>query len=132
MTRTNHGSRKRLGRVYPRPQHRFRNAKVGMTYTDSEPDYPELVKAPPAAPNIVIVLLDDAGYGVASAYGGLVRSPVAERLCQQGLQYCQFHTTALCAPTRASLLTGRNHHSVSSGVVAEMATGYPGYSGIIP
>jgi arylsulfatase len=103
-----------------------------MTITDSEPDYPELETAPPSAPNIVIVLLDDAGYGVSSAFGGLVRTPVVESLCGRGLQYCQFHTTALCAPTRASLLTGRNHHSVSSGVVAEMATGFPGYAGIIP
>lgn len=131
MTRKNNSPR-RIGTVYPRPQHRFRDARIGMTYADSEPDYPELAKAPPASPNIVIVLLDDAGYGVASAYGGLVRAPVVEQLCQRGLQYCQFHTTALCAPTRASLLTGRNHHSVSSGIVAEMATGYPGYAGIIP
>ncbi len=131
MARKNRSQRP-IGTVYPRPEHRFRDAKVGMTYTDSEPDYPELAKAPPSSPNIVIVLLDDAGYGVASAYGGLVRSPATEQLCLRGLQYCQFHTAALCAPTRASLLTGRNHHSVSSGVVAEMATGYPGYSGIIP
>lgn len=103
-----------------------------MTIDDSEADYPELAKAPPGAPNIVIVLLDDAGYGVSSAFGGLVRTPVVEDLARRGLQYCQFHTTALCAPTRASLLTGRNHHSVSSGVVAEMATGFPGYAGIIP
>jgi len=132
MTAGNGSSPRNLGTVYPRPEHRFRDARVGLTYTESEPDYPELVKAPPSAPNVVIVLLDDAGYGVASAYGGLVRSPVVEQLCARGLQYCQFHTTALCAPTRASLLTGRNHHSVSSGVVAEMATGFPGYSGIIP
>ncbi|NVB81824.1 MAG: arylsulfatase [Kofleriaceae bacterium] len=128
MTRT----KRRVGTVLPRPEHRFRGARVGMTIADSEPDYPELVKAPPSAPNIVIVLLDDAGYGVSSAFGGLVRTPAVESLCQRGLQYCQFHTTALCAPTRASLLTGRNHHSVSSGVVAEMATGFPGYAGIIP
>src|SRR3954467_15275546 len=114
MTRT----RKTPGTVLPAPAHRFRGAKIGMTYTDSAPDYPELLEAPPSAPNIVIVLLDDAGYGVSSAFGGLVRTPVVEQLCQRGLQYCQFHTTALCAPTRASLLTGRNHHSVSSGVVA--------------
>lgn len=119
-------------RVLPRPEHRFRAAKIGMTINDSEADYPELAKAPPRAPNIVLVLLDDAGYGVSSAFGGLVRTPVVEDLCRRGLQYCQFHTTALCAPTRASLLTGRNHHSVSSGVVAEMATGFPGYAGIIP
>lgn len=132
MTQSNNGSPSKVGTVYPRPEHRFRGARLGMTYTDSEPDYPEIVKAPPSAPNIVIVLLDDAGYGVASAYGGLVRSPVVEQLCARGLQYCQFHTAALCAPTRASLFTGRNHHSVSSGIVAEMATGFPGYSGIIP
>jgi len=98
MTRKNNSPR-RIGTVYPRPQHRFRDARIGMTYADSEPDYPELAKAPPASPNIVIVLLDDAGYGVASAYGGLVRAPVVEQLCQRGLQYCQFHTTALCAIT---------------------------------
>lgn len=132
MTRTKNGAPGRLGSVLPRPEHRFRGARIGMTYTDSSPDYPEYVKAPPSAPNIVIVLLDDAGYGVSSAFGGLVRTPAVESLCQRGLQYCQFHTTALCAPTRASLLTGRNHHSVSSGVVAEMATGFPGYAGIIP
>ncbi len=122
----------RGGTVYPAPEHRFSKARIGLTHHDSRPDYPSMSRAPPDAPNIVIVLLDDAGYGVSSAYGGLVRTPVVERLCEMGLQYCQFHTTALCAPTRASLLTGRNHHSVSTGVVAEMATGFPGYSGIVP
>jgi arylsulfatase len=131
MTRRSNRARG-LGTVLPRPEHRFRGARIGMTVTDSEPDYPELATAPPHAPNIVIVLLDDAGYAVSSAFGGLVRTPTVESLCERGLQYCQFHTTALCAPTRASLLTGRNHHSVSSGVVAEMATGFPGYAGVIP
>jgi arylsulfatase A-like enzyme len=132
MTHKNNGRRSHRGTVLPTPAHRFAGAKIGMTYTDSTADYPEPVRAPPSAPNIVIVLLDDAGYGVSSAFGGLIRAPVVESLCERGLQYCQFHTTALCAPTRASLLTGRNHHSVSSGVVAEMATGFPGYAGIIP
>ncbi len=118
--------------VYPAPGHRFSRAKIGRTWKDSTPDYPPMQQAPPGAPNVVVVLLDDAGYGVASAYGGLVRTPTAEKLAAAGLQYCQFHTTALCAPTRAALLTGRNHHSVSQGVVAEMATGFPGYAGIIP
>ncbi len=118
--------------VYPRPEHRFEGAKVGMTYHDSKPDYPQPQEAPPHAPNIVLVLLDDVGYGWPSAYGGLVRMPTAERLARWGLTYCQFHTTGLCAPTRAALLTGRNHHSVSTGIVQEMATGYPGYCGIIP
>src|SRR6185312_2122893 len=83
-------------------------------------------------PNVLIVLLDDVGYAWPSAYGGLVRMPTAERLASQGLTYCQFHTTGLCAPTRAAFLTGRNHHSVSAGVVQEMATGFSGYCGILP
>jgi arylsulfatase A-like enzyme len=118
--------------VYPKPEHRFPNAKVGMTHRESEPDFPRLDEAPAGAPNVVVVLLDDVGYGLPSAYGGLVRMPTAERLARQGLTYCQFHTTALCAPTRAALLTGRNHHSVSTGVVQEMATGFPGYCGLLP
>lgn len=118
--------------VYPAPEYRFSGARIGGTWEQSNPDYPEMVQAPPNAPNVVVVLLDDAGFAVASAYGGLVRTPTAEKLASEGLQYCQFHTTALCAPTRAALLTGRNHHSVSQGIVAEMATGYPGYAGIIP
>lgn len=118
--------------VYPQPEHRFAKAKIGMTYAESLPDYPSFPKAPAHAPNVVIVLLDDVGYGFPSVYGGLVRMPTAERLAKQGLTYCQFHTTALCAPTRAALLTGRNHHTVSTGVVAELATGYPGYSGLLP
>jgi arylsulfatase A-like enzyme len=118
--------------VYPKPEHRFSNAKIGMTYHDSKSDFPTLDEAPPQAPNVVIVLLDDVGYAWPSTYGGLVRMPTADALARQGLTYCQFHTTGLCAPTRAALLTGRNHHSVSTGVVQEMATGFPGYSGILP
>lgn len=128
-----HHKPKRVTReVYPRPEHRFARAQIGMTYRESKPDFPQPVEAPPHAPNVVVVLLDDVGYGWPSAYGGLVRMPTAERLARGGLTYCQFHTTGLCAPTRAALLTGRNHHSVSTGVVQEMATGYPGYCGIIP
>jgi arylsulfatase len=118
--------------VYPKPEHRFSNAKIGPTYHDSKPDFPTLERAPDGAPNIVVVLLDDVGYAWPSTYGGLVRMPTADRLARDGLTYCQFHTTGLCAPTRAALLTGRNHHSVSTGVVQEMATGFPGYSGILP
>jgi arylsulfatase A-like enzyme len=118
--------------VYPKPEHRFSDAKIGTTYRESTADFPPLGAAPPNAPNVVIVLLDDVGYAWPSVYGGLVRMPAAERLARQGLTYCQFHTTGLCAPTRAALLTGRNHHSVSTGVVQEMATGFPGYCGILP
>ena len=118
--------------VYPKPEHRFSNAKIGTTYRESTADFPPLDGAPPNAPNVVIVLLDDVGYAWPSVYGGLVRMPTAERLASQGLTYCQFHTTGLCAPTRAAFLTGRNHRSVSAGVVQEMATGFPGYCGILP
>ncbi|HEX8758210.1 MAG TPA: sulfatase-like hydrolase/transferase, partial [Steroidobacteraceae bacterium] len=118
--------------VYPKPEPSFSNAKIGMTYRESRADFPPLDEAPPNAPNVVIVLLDDVGYGWPSVCGGLVRMPTAERLARQGLTYCQFHTTGLCAPTRAALLTGRNHHSVSTGVVQEMATGFPGYCGMLP
>jgi len=118
--------------VYPKPEHRFSNAKIGMTYRDSTPDFPTLDHAPTGAPNVVLVLLDDVGYGLPSTCGGLVRMPAAERLARRGLNYSQFHTTGLCAPTRAALLTGRNHHSVSTGIVQEMATGFPGYCGILP
>src|SRR5690348_11532685 len=118
--------------VYPKPEPRFSNAKIGMTYRESRADFPPLEEAPPNAPNVVTVLLDDVGYGWPSVCGGLVRMPTAERLARHGLTYCQFHTTGLCAPTRAALLTGRNHHSVSTGIVQEMATGFPGYCGILP
>lgn len=118
--------------VYPPPEHRFRDAKIGMTYKDSKPDFPRSPTAPEGAPNVLLVLLDDVGYGWSSAFGGLVDMPVAERLARGGLKYCQFHTTALCSPSRAALLTGRNHHSVSSGNIGELATGFPGYTGIIP
>jgi arylsulfatase len=118
--------------VYPRPEHRFAKARIGMTYRESQPDFPPFHEAPPRAPNVVVVLLDDVGYAWPSTYGGRVPTPTADRIAGMGLTYCQFHTTALCAPTRAALLTGRNHHTVSTGVVAEMATGYPGYCGILP
>lgn len=118
--------------VYPLPAFQFRNARIGMSYTQSKPDYPPLAAAPEGSPNILVVLLDDVGYGWMNAFGGLIESPTGDRLSAKGLRYCRFHTTALCAPTRAALLTGRNHHTVATGVVQEIATGYPGYSGIIP
>jgi arylsulfatase len=116
----------------PEPEWRFPNAKIGMYATESTPDFPPMKKAREGAPNILLVLLDDVGFGWPSVNGGLVRMPVAERLAKRGLFYNQFHTTALCSPTRAAMLTGRNHHTVATGVIQEMATGYPGYCGIIP
>ena len=116
----------------PEPEWDFPNAKIEMYAVDSKPDFPPTKSAPEGAPNILLVLLDDVGFGWSSATGGLVRMPTAEKLAKNGLLYNQFHTTALCSPSRASLLTGRNHHTVATGVIQEMATGYPGYCGIIP
>lgn len=90
------------------------------------------LRAPQGAPNIVIVLVDDLGFGASSAYGGPCNMPVAERLAKSGLSYTRFHTTALCSPTRQALLTGRNHHSVNMGSISELATSFPDYTSIRP
>lgn len=101
---------------------------------DPESKFPaiEPLRPPKGAPNVLIILLDDVGFGASSAFGGPVNTPTAERLAKNGLRYNRFHTTALCAPTRQALLTGRNHHTVSMGSVTEFATDAPGYSSIRP
>ena len=119
------------GTQLPKPDPSFRG-KIGQNYKDSTPDYPQTVKAPPGAPNVLLILLDDVGFGMCSTFGGPVPTPHLDRLAKNGLTYNQFHTTALCSPTRAALLTGRNHHSAATGVIIEMGTGYPGYTGRIP
>ncbi|MCC7257997.1 MAG: arylsulfatase [Gammaproteobacteria bacterium] len=107
------------------------------TYTDLDvrnvkaPPHFE-VKAPAGAPNVVIVLIDDLGFGATSPFGGPIAVPTLERLAQNGLRYNNFHTTALCSPTRAALKSGRNHHTVNMGFITEMATGMPGNTGQIP
>ena len=106
--------------------------KIGATASESQPDKPAIVRPPAGAPNVVVVLLDDVGFGSAATFGGPVPMPTLDALAQQGLRYNQFHTTALCSPTRAALLTGRNHHSVHMGAITEIATGYPGYDSVIP
>jgi arylsulfatase A-like enzyme len=117
--------------VLPKPEPAFRG-KIGTTFKDSKPDFPTPIRASKGSPNVLIILLDDVGFGHAGSFGGAVATPTLDRLAREGLRYNQFHTTALCSPTRAALLTGRNHHSVSTGVVIEMGTGYPGYTGIVP
>src|SRR5262245_59842286 len=117
---------------YPQPEYRYPNARISTTFKDSTPDFPKPKSAPEGAPNILLVLLDDVGFGCSSAFGGLVEMPTAERVAKNGLKYNDFHTTALCSPTRAALITGRNHHSCAAGMIQELATGYPGYSGILP
>lgn len=117
--------------VLPRPEAPFKG-KIGETYKDSTPDFPRQMRAPEGAPNVLIILLDDVGFGHAGTLGGAVKTATMDRLARDGIVFNQFHTTALCSPTRAALLTGRNHHSVGTGVIIEMGTGYPGYTGIVP
>jgi len=110
---------------------------VGLTtYDAKDPDtkFPPIrdIRPPAGAPNILIVLLDDAGFGSSSAFGGPCRTPTFEKLAANGLGYNRFHTTALCSPTRRALLTGRNHHSSGMGCITEMATSAPGYSSVLP
>src|SRR6476659_7213616 len=88
----------------------------------------EPLRPPAGAPNVLVILLDDVGFAASSAFGGPCATPTAERLAENGLKYNRFHTTALCAPTRAALLSGRNHHSVGMGVITELATSAPGYN----
>ena len=88
----------------------------------------EPVRPPAGAPNILLVLLDDVGFGASSAFGGPCRTPVFEILAAGGLRYTRFHTTGMCSPTRQAMLTGRNHHSVGMGTVSDMATSAPGYT----
>ena len=90
------------------------------------------VTAPAGAPNVLLVLLDDEGYGQSGTFGGLIPTPTLDRLAAGGLRYTRFHVTALCSPTRAALLTGRNNHAVGVGIITNFATDFPGYTGSIP
>ena len=107
-----------------------------ITYDAKDPDTSfspiEPLRPPEGAPNVLVILLDDVGFGASSAFGGPCATPTAERLADAGLRYSRFHTTALCAPTRQALLTGRNHHSVGMGGITEVATSAPGYSAVRP
>jgi len=107
-----------------------------ITYDAKDPEtsFPPIpqLRPPKGAPNILIVLIDDAGFGASSAFGGPCRTPNAEALAAEGLKYNRFHTTALCSPTRQAMLTGRNHHSAGMGSITEIASGAPGYSSVLP
>ncbi len=117
--------------VLPRPETPFKG-KIERTYKDSQPDKIPVTKAPAGAPNVLMILIDDVGYGAWGTFGGQIPTPSLDRLAKNGLRYTRFHTTALSSPTRAALLTGRKHHSFGTGVITEMGTAYPGYSGQIP
>jgi arylsulfatase A-like enzyme len=117
--------------VLPQPQPAFQGV-IERTAKDSKPDFPKGLEAPKGAPNVLLILLDDVGFGATSPFGGPIAMPTLQKLADNGLRYNTFHTTALCSPTRAALITGRNHHTDASGVITEMATGYPGYNSLIP
>jgi len=119
--------------VLPIPDRPY-DGKLPMDAKDPEATFPpiEPLRPPAGAPNVLIVLIDDAGFGSPSAFGGPCETPTAERLAADGLKFNRFHTTALCSPTRAALLSGRNHHSVGMGGITEIATSAPGYNSIRP
>ena len=106
--------------------------EIGKTYQESEAAWPELPTPPEGAPNIVVILLDDVGFGQPSTFGGLIPMPELDALAEEGLRFTRFHTTAICGPSRAALLTGRNHHTAGSGFLMEWATGFPSYNTMIP
>ena len=93
--------------------------------------WPPRIVPPKGAPNVLLIMTDDQGYGVSGTFGGVIPTPAMDRIAKAGLRYTQFHSTALCSPTRAALITGRNHHSVGYGVIGEMSTGFPGYDSVI-
>jgi arylsulfatase len=117
--------------VLPPPEPPFKG-NIERTLKGSTPDFPKGIEAPPGAPNVLLILTDDVGFGASSTFGGPIRTPNFQRVADNGLRYNMYHTTALCSPTRAALITGRNHHSVASGDITEFATGYPGYNSLVP
>ncbi len=118
------------GKQIPPPDPQF-GGVIKDTAADSKPYWPPAVVPPKGAPNVLLIMTDDQGYGITSTFGGVIPTPALDRIAKAGLRYTQFHSTALCSPTRAALITGRNHHSAGFGVISEQATGYPGYDSII-
>ena len=116
--------------VIPAAQPTF-GGTIGKNAGDSTPWWPPKTVAPAGAPNVFVVLLDDAGFSATSTFGGPIPTPVLDELASEGLRYTNFHVTAMCSPTRAAFLTGRNHHSVGNGIVSDLATGFPGYDATI-
>ena len=121
--------RKDEGLSLPRPIPEFKGV-IGESYENSEQDYPQPFRAPEGAPNVLVILLDDVGFGQMSTTGGPIPTPSMDKLAEEGLLYTQFHTTGICSPTRAALLTGRNHHQTGFGTISELSTGFPGYHSI--
>jgi arylsulfatase A-like enzyme len=118
------------GRYLPPVPAHF-GGEINLSAEESKPFWPAKVVPAAGAPNVLLIMTDDAGYGVPGTFGGVIPTPALDRVAKAGLRYTQFHSTALCSPTRAALITGRNHHSVGFGVITEQSTGYPGYDSII-
>jgi arylsulfatase A-like enzyme len=118
------------GRYIPPPPQRFQG-EINLNASQSKPAWPATVVPPKGAPNILLIMTDDVGFAAPSTFGGVIPTPALDRIANAGLRYTNFHSTSLCSPTRAALITGRNHHSVGFGVVSEAASGFPGYDSII-
>lgn len=116
--------------VWPSPREGAFRGHIAVSAAQSTPDWPQPVKAPDHAPNVLIILLDDIGFADTGTFGGVADTPELDRLAAQGLRYNNFNTAAMCSPTRAALLTGRNHHRVGFGIIADRASGYPGYDSV--
>ncbi|WP_374547254.1 arylsulfatase [Rhodoblastus sp.] len=118
------------GHVLPPFPQKF-GGDIQLNAAQSKPFWPARVVPPKDAPNILLILIDDEGFGAPSTFGGVIPTPELDKVAAAGLRYTNFHTTSLCSPTRAALITGRNHHSVGFGVISEQSTGFPGYNSII-
>src|SRR6266536_2087834 len=118
------------GEQLPPPPQKF-GGKIDRTTAGSKPYWPARVVPPKGAPNVLLIMTDDSGFGVPSTFGGVLPTPALDRIAASGLRYTNFISTALCSPTRAALITGRNHHTAGFGVISEQATGYPGYDSFI-
>jgi arylsulfatase len=118
------------GEQLPPPPPKF-EGKIERNVAQSTPYWPPRVVPPKGAPNILLIMTDDTGFGVSSTFGGVIPTPNLDRIAANGLRYTNFNSTALCSPTRAAIITGRNHHSMGFGVISEQSTGYPGYNSIM-
>ena len=118
------------GDQLPPPPQKF-GGVIKETAQQSKPYWPARVVPPKGAPNVLLIMTDDAGFATPSTFGGVIPTPALDRIAQNGLRYTNFNSTALCSPTRAGLITGRNHHSAGFGVISELATGFPGYDSFI-
>ena len=119
------------GRYLPPPPQPFQG-EINLNALQSKPAWPARVVPPKGAPNILLIMTDDVGFSAPSTFGGVIPTPTLDRIAANGLRYTNFHTTSLCSPTRAALITGRNHHSEGFGVISEQATGFPGYNSVLP